>query len=254
MASTEESYHRRLAYGLSRPQTTFKLINHTLSTANYKKGFEACPICVGVKGNTPKYEVTETYLINVEGQREEYSDTFKNLIKPNETLTSDCKSWHLDQYNRRKWREAVLDKKQRREAGICMHGTDTGGDLGRDYLCHLCEDGYTELVICEVDLECHFAEWVKDSTDIILIHVKGNNSDRNDLAKVARDILRKHKRDWMDSSKQGKPRWSSRERVKDFIEIIKHRNPVVREKYTHQLARSNRMNDPIILKVGDRNA
>ena len=54
MASTEESYQRRLAYGLINRQSTFKLINRTLSTANYKKGFRKCHICEGFMGNKQK--------------------------------------------------------------------------------------------------------------------------------------------------------------------------------------------------------
>ena len=231
MASTEESYHRRLAYGLINPQSTFKVINHTLSTANYKKGFRKCPICVGFMGNTPKFEVTETYLVNVVGKREEYSDVFKDLIDPNESLKNDCKSYHLNQRNREVWREAVLDKKQRREAGICMHGTDTGGDLGRDYLCGLCEDGYTELVICEVDPECYFAEWVKDSTDIKLIHVKGN-PDRDHFLKIVKEILKDGS---LSRRKTDRPRSYIRKMVMDFIELYKQKNPIVLEKYTHKL-------------------
>ena len=227
MASTEESYQRRLAYGLINRQSTFKLINRTLSTANYKKGFRKCPICVGFMGNTPKYEVTETYLINVEGQREEYSDVFKDLIEPNESLRNDCKTYHLSQYNRRKWREAVLDKKQRREAGICMHGTDTGGDLGRDLLCGLCEDGYTELVICEVDLECHFSEWVKDSEGVWFFHVN-ENPERDLLAKTVKQILK-------EGYKEDRPNWEIRKMAYDFIDTSKYRNPILLEKYTHKL-------------------
>jgi len=61
----------------------------------------------------------------------------------------------------------------------CVHGVYTGG-IGIDYLCNMCEGGYTERVYCEEE-GCNHYEWGDYTETFKLYHVP--NPARTLLAK-----------------------------------------------------------------------